>query len=92
MAGVRESAIERELCERVAALGGLCLKVQTIGRRGFFDRIVVLPGRVIFVELKRPRGGRLSQHQRGYAMSFAALGASVALVKSIADIDRLIGS
>jgi hypothetical protein len=89
---MRESAVENELCRRVAARGGLCLKVQTIGRRGFFDRIVVLPGRVIFVELKRPRGGRLSAHQKGYAESFAALGASVALVQSFTDIDRLIGS
>ena len=46
----REAAVERELVRRVRALGGLCEKVRVAGRRGFFDRLVVLPGRVIFVE------------------------------------------
>jgi hypothetical protein len=88
---VRESAIERELCERVAALGGRAEKVTVIGRRGFFDRLVLLPGgRVIFVELKRPRGGRMALHQTLYASAYMALGAEVALVSKSADIDRLL--
>jgi hypothetical protein len=44
LANIRESAIERELCERVAAAGGRAEKVTVIGRRGFFDRLVILPG------------------------------------------------
>jgi hypothetical protein len=88
--GIKESAIERELCDRVAARGGLCLKVQTIGRRGFFDRLVVLRGRVIFVELKRPRGGRLAAHQIWYIKAFTELGAMAVVVRSSRDIDRLL--
>lgn len=87
----KESAVEQELVRRVHALGGVCEKVQVLGGRGFFDRLVVLPnGRVIFVELKRPRGGRLSPHQISYAGRYRALGAAVALVASSADIDRLL--
>ena len=62
---IRESVIEAELVKRVTALGGIADKVQVIGRRGFCDRLVVLPhGRIFLVECKRPRGGRLSPHQK----------------------------
>jgi hypothetical protein len=88
---VRESKVEAYLVQRVQALGGRCDKVQVIGRRGFFDRLVVLPGgRILFVELKRPRGGRMTAHQWRYAESYRALGAAVALVKNAADIDALL--
>jgi hypothetical protein len=86
----REAAVERELVRRVRALGGLCEKVRVAGRRGFFDRLVVLPGRVIFVELKRPRYGRLSPHQKQYRDRFAALGLAVAVVRRSEDIDALL--
>lgn len=87
----RESVIERELVRRVLALGGRCDKVQVIGQRGFFDRLIVLPGgRIIFAETKRPRGGRMTEHQRQYRDSYKALGAAVALVKTSADIDELL--
>ena len=91
LASVKESAIERELRIRVEALGGVCEKVRVIGRRGFFDRLVVLPpGVVVFVELKRPKRGRLSRHQIWYAARFAALGVAIALVRTSADIDALL--
>ena len=68
---VKENAIERELRLRVEEHGGECVKVQAIGRRGFFDRVVTLPGgRVVFVEVKRPKGGRVSLHQRQYHERF----------------------
>jgi Holliday junction resolvase len=87
---VKENVIERELIARVQAAGGVCIKVQSVARRGFFDRLVVLPGgRIIFVECKRPRGGRLAIHQRWYAETFRALGARVEIVANYADIDRL---
>ena len=89
---VKEKTIEQRLCERVEAMGGMCVKVSATGQRGFFDRIVVLPGgRVIFVELKRPRGGRLSAHQIWYMASFSTLGAAIAVVKNHGDIDDLLG-
>ena len=89
---VKESVIEALLVDRVEALGGVCCKVQTLSRRGFFDRIIVLPGgRIVFAECKRPRGGRLSEHQRQYAKGFIALGAEVALIKKEEDIERLLG-
>jgi len=88
---VKEAAVERELFDRVLDLGGACVKVRAIGHRGFFDRIIILPGgRVIFVEVKRPRGGKWGPHQRQYADLFLVLGAEVALVKKSEDIDALL--
>jgi hypothetical protein len=89
---IKEKLVEAELVARVEAMGGMCIKVQATGRRGFFDRIVVLPkGRVVFVELKRPKGGRLSPHQIWYLTGFDALGVAIALVRNSADITQLLG-
>ena len=91
MAAVKESAIEAELVIRVTLAGGMCKKVTVLGERGFFDRLVILPGaRVIFVELKKPKGGRVSPHQKQWAARCRSLGVEVALVKRSADIDRLL--
>lgn len=57
-----EGRIEKALCDRIKALGGEVRKVQWIGRRGAPDRLVLLPGRHVFVELKRPNGS-LEGHQ-----------------------------
>jgi len=76
----------------VRALGGRAEKVVVLGSRGFFDRLLVLPGgRVIFAECKRPKGGRLSAHQIERVRIYIALGAVVAIVENSADIDRLLG-
>ena len=86
-----ESSVETYLVQRVRALGGRCEKVHTIGRRGFFDRLVVLPGNVVmFVECKRPKGGIVSAHQIERHRHYRALGAVVAIVHNPEDIDRLL--
>jgi hypothetical protein len=88
---VKERVIEQQLVAGVQALGGVCLKVGIIGRRGFFDRICVLPGgRVLFVELKRPRGSRITPHQQQYIELFKTLGVDCCVVKNADDIARLL--
>ena len=90
---VNEHVVEEELVRRVRALGGIAEKTTVIGRRGFFDRVVVLPGgRVIFVECKRPKGGRLSPHQMQRIRQFEMLGAVVAVVSNSEDIARLLSA
>jgi hypothetical protein len=83
--------VEAELCMRVRMAGGLCEKMAAIGRRGFFDRIIFLPGGVIyFAELKRSRGGKLSPHQHWYRDTLTALGVEgIVLIKNRSDIDAL---
>ena len=70
-----ERDIERALVGMVKRHGGLCLKWVCPGFAGVPDRIVLLPGgRVVFVEVKRPRGGRLSELQKWWAGKLIDLG------------------
>lgn len=86
-----ERAVEDYLVARVRALGGRADKVEMIGRRGFFDRLVLLPnGRVAFVETKRPKGGRVSPQQRALHAAYRDLGQTVAVLKNRDDVDRLL--
>jgi len=88
-----ESAVETELVTRVRRAGGVAEKVTVLGSRGFFDRLVVLPGgRVVFCEVKRPSGGILSQHQILRADRYQRLGAVCCIIRSSADIDALLSS
>ena len=60
----REEAIEKYLRSKVAERDGVCVKISPFGLRGVPDRLILLPGPlVIFAELKRPSGGRVSRHQ-----------------------------
>lgn len=88
---ILEMTIEAELIRRCLDLGGVCEKVTVPGRRGFFDRLVVLPGNwVAFVEVKRPHGGTVAAHQSEYAKRYAGLGARVAIIKNVEQIDELL--
>lgn len=70
-----EKFLEQKLVRCVRAAGGLCLKWSSPGAAGVPDRIVLLPGgRLIFVEMKRPKGGRLSKLQKWWAKRFVGLG------------------
>lgn len=87
-----EHDIESYLVESVERLGGVCPKLISPSGRGFFDRLVLLPGsRLTFVEVKRPKGGHVSPHQRERHKQYKALGAQVAIVKTKADVDLLLG-
>lgn len=68
-----EKDVEQTLVRRVKALGGLCEKFTSPGRRSVPDRIVTMPGgRIIFVELKRPgqkpTEAQLKDHERRRAL------------------------
>ena len=70
-----EKDIEQKLRKTVAAAGGKCLKWVCPGWSGVPDRIVLLPsGRIVFVELKRPKGGKLSTMQKWWAKELIDLG------------------
>ena len=49
---------------------------------GFPDAIIILHNRVIFMELKRPHGGRKSPKQKEMAIRFAHLGHPIHEVKT----------
>lgn len=85
-----EKEIEAKLRKLVVNHGGLCLKWVCPGWAGVPDRIILLPGgRVVFAELKRPKGGRLSSMQRWWAKKLVDLGFQYEQIWSQADLDLL---
>ena len=88
----REASIEDYLRERVADLGGVCIKLSPVGLRGVPDRLIVLSGpRVIFVETKRPKGGVISALQHWWRSRLVALGCEHHFAKTRAEVDALLG-
>jgi hypothetical protein len=82
-----EKKIERALSRRVKALGGLCEKFVSPGRRSVPDRIVTLPGgRVIFVECKAPGKKPTDLQSRDHARR-RELGCDVRLIDSLEGAD-----
>ena len=90
MATPMEKDIEKALTRMVGKCGGMCLKWVCPGWAGVPDRIVLLPGgRVIFVELKRPQGGKMSAMQKWWANKLNSLGFLHLWVKSHEDVKAL---
>jgi hypothetical protein len=88
---VLESEIESYLVSEVTRIGGVADKVVSLGGRGYFDRVVVLPhGIVSFVEVKKPKGSRTAPHQMLRANTYRVLGADVAMVKTKSEVDALL--
>lgn len=70
----REREIEVKLVALVEKYGGNCLKWVCPGWTGVPDRIILLPGCVMFAETKRPRGGRFSKMQIWWERRITSLG------------------
>lgn len=86
-----ESAVESHLRIETEKRGGMCVKFIPDFKRGFPDRIVMLPGGVIaWVETKRPEGGRVSPAQRVAHELLRRLGQQVYIVWTKADGDALL--
>lgn len=86
-----EREVEARLEKRVKALGGLCLKFLPDYARGMPDRLVLLPGGVLFwAETKRPRGGRLDSAQLVRHAQLRRLGQRVEVLWDFDSIDRVL--
>lgn len=89
---ILERDIETALKRRVEHEGGKCIKFVAVSESGIPDRIVILPGgRIVFVELKRPRGGRLSPIQKYQMEKLKSLGCEVVRIKTYQEIEDLLG-
>jgi hypothetical protein len=87
---VMEKEIEQKLIAIVAKHGGNCLKWVCPGWSGVPDRIVLLPGAgLLFVETKRPKGGRFSNMQKWWERRLIGLGFDYWRVYDHNDLDDI---
>lgn len=89
---VLETEVERYLRRRVEERGGLCVKFIPDYARGFPDRVLMLPGgTLVWVETKRPEGGRLSPAQNVVHVLLRRLGQRVEVAWTKEQVDQLVG-
>lgn len=81
--------IEKYLVKRVEALGGQCVKLKFINRRGAPDRVVLLPGRHLLIELKTT-GLKAEAHQLREHERLRAAGFEVYVIDSFEKVDEVL--
>jgi hypothetical protein len=87
-----EKDIEAYLVKRVRAIGGHAYKFVSPSNRGVADRLIVLPGGVVwFVEVKA-EGGRLSPLQTLFIEQMKRLEQNVIVLWSKEDVDAFIAT
>lgn len=86
---MKESEVESYLVWHVERMGGKAYKFASPSMRGVSDRIVCLPnGDTWFIELKRPKGGRLSPLQQIFAGEMLMLNQKYVCLWSKGEIDE----
>lgn len=86
---VLEKEVERYFVWSVERIGGKTFKFKSPQQRGVADRIACLPdGSTWFVELKRPKGGRLAPLQIEHRRALLALKQNYACLWSTEEIDE----
>ncbi len=84
-----EKNIEKLLVDGVKKLGGMCLKFVSPSTAGVPDRLIIIDGKVIFVELKT-EVGRLSKIQKYVVGEMQKRGADVRVVKGLGEVKALL--
>jgi hypothetical protein len=91
MRGKREASVERRFVSECKRLGLHQVKLQRLGCAGWPDRMVVgTNGVVVFVELKRPDGGKLSALQERKIQELQDLGHHAAVFSDADDAIKFV--
>ena len=90
---VRETSVERHLCERANELPdpSMCEKHISPGRRGCPDRILLYHGFVFFIELKAPKGKLAIAQRRDHELR-RRCGILVVVLHTVEAVDRFMDS
>lgn len=81
-----ERDIEKALVKRIKALGGLCEKFVSPSNIGVPDRLVTLPGKILFVELKSPGKKPTAKQIKDHAKR-RSYGCTVLVIDSLEGVD-----
>lgn len=84
-----EKQVEQYLRKEVSKRGALCLKMNPLANRGIPDRLVIMDGRMCFVELKKEKGV-LSEAQKSFIKRLELKGHVVSVLYSKKDVDKFI--
>jgi hypothetical protein len=91
MAANVESIVEAEIVEYAKANGGRAFKLKIEGLRGWPDRTLILPGRVIvFPEAKRPKGNKASPQQIEIIEFLRACGFQAEVVRTLDEVKAMV--
>ncbi len=87
---MREREVESHLGDEVEKLGGKCVKFIPDFMPGMPDRVIILPhGILVWCELKKPKGGKLSSLQRLRHKWLRSMGQEVFVVRTKEQADAL---
>ena len=85
-----EKEVESYFVKRAKEEGYLAVKFVPDQKKGMPDRLLLLPrGHVVWVELKRPKGGRLSAIQKYQHQKLRSYGHVVYVVATRKEVDEL---
>jgi hypothetical protein len=87
---MREARIEKHLKDQVTKAGGKAYKAVWPGTNGCPDRVVLWPGRLDWVELKRPETSAAEAHQLRKHAELRASGQTVFVLPTKEAIDHYI--
>lgn len=85
---MNENAVETRLVKNVKKAGGLIYKFTSPGNRGVPDRIVIHQGRVYFIELKRPKGGKIAELQKYEHERISRHGGHALFITNYTEVDE----
>ena len=85
---MKERDIEQALQARIVAIGGVCWKLVCPGTTGVPDRVCLMGGRIVFVEVKAPgQQPRPIQHRR--IQQLRDLGFTVMIIDTMDGIEEV---
>lgn len=91
MKDVLEIEVEEHLVSYAKGKGCLAYKLQLSGRRGWPDQLIVTPAGVHgYAETKRPKGGKISPHQKKIAKELIGNRCNHRYVKTIPEAEAFI--
>lgn len=87
-----EISLEVQACSEAIQAGWLALpKAKYEGRRGFVDRIFCCPGRTVWIEFKKPGGGKRALLQKREIAKLKAAGQEAHFIDDIHAFRRVMG-
>jgi len=79
---VLEYSLEQQCRNIVKSLDGIAIKLNPVNARGIPDRLVMLPGRIMFIEFKRP-GGKVRANQQHWIDRLRSMGLEAHVVDNV---------